>query len=160
MPKLEWHDDNATLAKIKTQVMHGELIILVMPTSFDFSLDLAACDCREESGLLTYCQPTITLTILAKQNDVLALQDIANAADNAGLTVDIDAGEGHLGFRQPRPRWYEWFAPSPACCWAGIKRERRRQRLLVAIPGGTNFPTDRWTPPYQDHPWLPSYPSQ
>jgi len=96
MPKLQWHDDTATIAKIKTQLMREEPVILIMPAGFDFSLDAAACDCREESGLLTYCQANTALSSLAEQNDIPALQEIGDAADNAGLTVDIDAGEGRL----------------------------------------------------------------
>ncbi len=96
MPKLEWHDDKATLAKIKTQVMREEPVILVMPAGFVFNLDATACDCRKESGLLTYCQAAKTMSILAEQNNIPDLQEIGSAADTAGLTVDIDAGENRL----------------------------------------------------------------
>jgi len=96
MPKLEWRDDKATIAKIKTQLMREEPVILTMPAGFDFSLDAAACDCREESGLLTYCKANTALSSLAEQNNIPTLQEIGDTADNAGLTVDIDAGEGHL----------------------------------------------------------------
>ena len=96
IPKLQWHDDEATLAKIKTQVMREEPVILVMPAGFDFSLDAATCDCREESGLLTYCEANKALSILAKQNDVPVLQEIGNAANTAGLTVDINPTAGYL----------------------------------------------------------------
>jgi len=96
MPILEWRDDKATIAKIKAQLMHEEPVILTMPAGFDFNLDAAACDCREEFGLLTYCKANTALSSLAEQNNVPALQAIGDAAYNAGLTVDIDAGEGHL----------------------------------------------------------------
>jgi hypothetical protein len=96
MPKLKWNDDKATLAKIKNQVMREEPVILVMPTGFDFSLDATACDCREESGSLTYCEANKALSILAKQNNYLNLQEVGNAANSAGLTVDINPTEGYL----------------------------------------------------------------
>lgn len=96
IPKLEWSDDKATLAKIKTQVMREEPLILVMPAGFDFSLDATACDCREESGLLTYCEANKAFSTLAKQNNFLGLQEIGDAANTAGLTVDIDPAEGYL----------------------------------------------------------------
>lgn len=96
MPILEWRDDKATIAKIKAQLMREEPVILTMPAGFDFSLDAAACDCREESGLLTYCKANTALSRLAEQNDMPALNEIGDTADNAGLTVDIDAGEGRL----------------------------------------------------------------
>jgi hypothetical protein len=96
IPKLEWNDDKASLAKIKTQVMREEPVILVMPAGFDFSLDATACDCREESGLLTYCEANKALSILAKQNNFLDLQEIGNAANTAGLTVDVNPTEGYL----------------------------------------------------------------
>jgi len=96
MPKLEWRDDTATIAEIKAQLVREEPVILTMPTGFNFSLDAAACDCREESGLLTYCQVNTALSSLAEQNNIPTLKEIGDAADNAGLTVDIDAGEGCL----------------------------------------------------------------
>jgi len=96
MPILEWRDDKATIAKIRTQLVREEPVILTMPAGFDFSLDAAACDCREESGLLTYCKANTALSNLAEQNNIPALKEIGDAADNAGLTVDIDVGEGHL----------------------------------------------------------------
>jgi len=96
MPKLEWSDDKPTIAKIKTQLMREEPVILIMPAGFDFSLDTATCDCREESGLLTYCQANTALSSLAKLNNATALQEIGDAADTAGLIVDIDVGEGRL----------------------------------------------------------------
>jgi len=96
IPKLEWRDDTATIAKIKVQLMREEPVILTMPAGFDFSLDAAACDCREESGLLTDCRANTALSSLAEQNNIPALQEIGDAADNAVLTVDIDADEGRL----------------------------------------------------------------
>jgi len=96
MPKLEWRDDKATLAKIKTQVMREEPVILVMPAGFDFDLDATACDGHEESGSLIDCKANRALSILAEQNDAPDLQEIGNAANAAGLTVDINPTEGYL----------------------------------------------------------------
>jgi hypothetical protein len=75
MPKLEWSDNKATIAKIKAQLMREEPAILIMPVGFDFNLGSPACNCREESGLLTYCKANMALSSLAKQNDIPALGD-------------------------------------------------------------------------------------
>lgn len=96
MPKLEWHDDKGTLAKIKTQLMREEPVILVMPAGFDFNLDAPACDCHEASGVLTECQANKALSILAEQNNVPNLQEVGNAASTAGMTLDINPTEGYL----------------------------------------------------------------
>ncbi|MEJ2376446.1 MAG: hypothetical protein P8Y71_13865 [Pseudolabrys sp.] len=96
MPKLEWRDDKGTLAKIKTQVMREEPLVLVMPAGFDFSLDASACDCHEESGILTDCEAKKALAILAEQNNVPNLQEVGHATTTAGLTVDINPAEGYL----------------------------------------------------------------
>ena len=96
LPKLEWRDDTATIAEIKTQLVREEPVILIMPTGFDFSLDAAACECREKSGLLTYCKANTTLSSLAEKNNISALKEIGVAADNAGQVVDINADQGHL----------------------------------------------------------------
>lgn len=96
MPKLTWHDDKGTLAKVKTQVMREEPMILVMPTGFDFALDAAACDCQGASGILTDCKANKALSALAEQNNVPSLQAIGDATSAAGLTVDVDPAEGFL----------------------------------------------------------------
>ncbi|HKK04952.1 MAG TPA: hypothetical protein VKA50_03795 [Gammaproteobacteria bacterium] len=96
MPKLEWRDDKSTLAKIKAQVMREEPVILVMPAGFDFSLDATACDGHEESGLLIDCKANRALSMLAEHNDAPNLQGIGNAANSAGLLVDINPAEGYL----------------------------------------------------------------
>jgi len=96
MPKMQWEDGNATLAKIKTQLMREEPVILVMPEGFDFSLDATSCGCREEQGLLTYCDPNEAFSMLAKQNGIPGLQQVGDAASTAGLVVDIDPTDGYL----------------------------------------------------------------
>ena len=96
MPKLQWKDDAATMAKIKLQVKREEPVILVMPSGFDFSLDAAACKCREEHGMLTYCEANRTLSVLAEQNGAPVLKEIGPVVHDAGLTVDIDSTEGYL----------------------------------------------------------------
>lgn len=96
MPKLEWRDDKATLAKIKTQVMREEPVVLVMPAGFDFNLDATACGCREEFGIMTDCEAAKALSALAEGNDVPDLQEIGNAATTAGLTVDINPTSAYL----------------------------------------------------------------
>lgn len=96
MPKIEWNDDKAILAKINTQLMREEPVIVLMPPGLNFTLDSAACGCREESGILTDCRGNTTLTHLAKQNDISALQEIGEFAEKAGLTVDVDPAQGHL----------------------------------------------------------------
>ena len=96
MPKLQWNDDKATVAKINTQLMREEPVIILMPAGLNFDLDSAACGCREESGILTDCRANTTLTGLAKQNGISALQEIGESAENAGLTVDVDPVQGRL----------------------------------------------------------------
>jgi len=61
-PKFECNDDKATLAKINTQLMREEPVIVLMPPSLNFTLDSATCGCREESGILIDCRANTTLT--------------------------------------------------------------------------------------------------
>lgn len=90
MPRLEWQDDKATLAKIKTQIMREEPVILIMPQAFNFKLDASALSCEESSGLLLNCAPGDTFSALATQNSDTMLADVGAAAEVAGLTVDVD----------------------------------------------------------------------
>lgn len=96
MPKLEWNNDNATMAKIKTQIMREEPIILIMPDGFKYNVDAIACDCTERDDMLINCKAEATLTTLAKENDIPLLTEVGEAAKTAGLTIDIDPEDSRL----------------------------------------------------------------
>ncbi len=96
MPKLEWHDDKVNMARIKTQIMREDPIILIMPPGYNFDLDSTACDCEASEGRILNCDPASALSSLAKLNSDTALEDIGTTAQVAGLIVDIDAANGQL----------------------------------------------------------------
>jgi len=90
MPKLEWQDDKATLARIKAQILREEPLILLMPKDFDAgTIDPGVCEMEE--GCLVDCEPRSTLATLAAANSMPALDEIADAAEEARQRVDVDA---------------------------------------------------------------------
>ena len=96
IPKLEWQDDKGTLARIKSQIMREEPVVLIMPEGFKFDLDAEACACRQESSLLIDCAPDTALSMLAENNAIPALDDIGSVTKVAGLVLDIDSGQQQL----------------------------------------------------------------
>ncbi|VAW97757.1 hypothetical protein MNBD_GAMMA21-2955 [hydrothermal vent metagenome] len=96
IPKLDWQDDKATVARIKSQIMREEPVVLIMTDDFKFDLDLETCGCRQESDLLIDCEPGSALSMLAKLNAIPALDDIGSAAKVAGLVIDIDSNQKQI----------------------------------------------------------------
>ena len=97
MPKLEWKDHKGTLARVKNQISHEEPVILIMPAGFNFELNsTAACQYDEGSDIYYDCAPSSVLTSLAQKNSDSTLQEVATVAEDAGLTVDVDAENRRL----------------------------------------------------------------
>jgi len=96
MPKLEWNDDKATIAKIKTQIMREEPVILIMPEGFKYNVDAIACNCTERAELLIECRPDVAMSTLAEHNAMPMLREIGEAAKSAGMRIDIDPEDSRL----------------------------------------------------------------
>jgi len=43
MPKIDWHDDKVTLARIKAQINLQEPVIIRLPDEFDLTVNALAC---------------------------------------------------------------------------------------------------------------------
>jgi len=96
MPKLKWNNDKATMAKIKTQIMREEPVILIMPEGFKYNVDAIACDCTERAELLIECKPDIAMSTLAEHNTMPMLREVGEAAKATGMRIDIDPEDSRL----------------------------------------------------------------
>lgn len=91
MPKIDWHEDKATLAKIKEQINLQEPIIIQMPVGFNFSVDASACGCEKKPDRLFGCQVQFAFAALAEANNLPALNELGKLAHDKGQVVDIVA---------------------------------------------------------------------
>ena len=91
MPVLDW-GESQTPVKARAQILHQEPVILQMPDDFDTSFDTATVDCKfqEDTGIFYNCDGAKTLDLLANQNHLSGLHDIAKACNQSGSQVDID----------------------------------------------------------------------
>ncbi|MGD2161340.1 MAG: hypothetical protein PVG94_09185 [Gammaproteobacteria bacterium] len=92
MPILDWRDDKAP-QKAKAQILHQEPVILQMPDDFDASVDGDLFDCKREkdTGIFYDCEGGRILQQLATQNNLPALNTVAEACIKSSSQVDIDS---------------------------------------------------------------------
>ena len=90
MPKIDWQDDRATLARIKAQINLQEPLIIRLPDDFNLMLDPVACACEKKSDMLLRCQPQSLFSALAKNNDLPVLNELGKLAHDRGQVVDVD----------------------------------------------------------------------
>ncbi len=90
MPKINWADDKATLAKIKAQITHQEPLIIHLPVDFNLKIDGASCGCSAESSILTGCQADKIFSVLAELNNMSSMNEIGQLAHDKGQVVDVN----------------------------------------------------------------------
>ncbi len=96
MPKIDWHDDKSTVAKIKVQISLQEPIIIRLPGDFNLTLDETDYGCEKKGDLLVGCQALDIFATLATRNDLPVLNEIGKLAHDKGQIVDIDAPNNSL----------------------------------------------------------------
>jgi len=90
MPKIDWQDDKATLAKIKAQINLQEPIIIRVPDDFNLTINANTCGCETKSNMLLRCQPQALFSALAENNNQPILNDLGKLAHDRGQVVDVD----------------------------------------------------------------------
>ncbi len=96
MPKIDWHDDKATLARIKAQINLQEPVIIRFPDNFNLTVDTMACGCETKADMLLRCQPQTLFATLAERNDLPVLNELGKLAHDRGQVVDIDPAKQSL----------------------------------------------------------------
>ena len=96
MPKIDWHDDKATLARIKAQINLQEPVIIRLPDEFNLTVDALACGCETKSGMLLRCQPQALFAALAESNALPVLNELGKLAHDRGQVVDVDPAKQSL----------------------------------------------------------------
>lgn len=97
MPSLAWGGKDSLL-KAKAQIMHGAPLVLDMGSGFDISVDAGACGCRviDEGKRYLGCDAKNTLALLAGINHQPNLASVGEAAERAGLVVDLDLAKSRI----------------------------------------------------------------
>ncbi|VAW72807.1 hypothetical protein MNBD_GAMMA14-1043 [hydrothermal vent metagenome] len=90
IPKIDWQDDKPTQVRIKAQLLHEEPLVLQLPDGFQLDLDTQACGCEGGPDMSLGCQPQAVFTALAEANNLPALVEIGEKAEEAGQVVDVD----------------------------------------------------------------------
>jgi len=90
MPNIDWHNDRATVARIKAQINLQEPVIICFPEGFDLAIDAQACGCEVKADMLLRCQPQALFAALAKSNDLPVLNELGTLAYERGQIVDVD----------------------------------------------------------------------
>jgi hypothetical protein len=90
MPKIDWQNDKATLARIKAQISLQEPVIIYLPEDFKLSFDAAACGCECKAKMQFNCRPQALFSALAKDNDLPSLIELGDLAHVKGQVVDVD----------------------------------------------------------------------
>jgi len=96
MPKINWQNDKATLAKIKIQISLQEPIVICFPEDFNLTVDPLLNECDIKSHMILGCQPVVVFNALAESNDLPILKEIGLQAQESGQVVDIDQLERTL----------------------------------------------------------------
>jgi len=96
MPKIDWHNDKATLAKIKAQINLQEPLIIRLSDDFKLVVDATDCGCESKSNMLLRCQSQAVFAALAKSNDLPVLNELGKLAQDRGQVVDIDPAKHSL----------------------------------------------------------------
>ncbi len=96
MPKIDWCDDKATVARIKAQINLQEPVIIRFPDDFKLTVDALACGCEKKSDMLLRCQSQALFSALAKSNDLPVLNELGKLAHDRGQVVDIDPAKQSL----------------------------------------------------------------
>ena len=96
MPKIDWHNDKATLVRIKAQINLQEPVIIRLPDDFNLTVDTLACGCETKPDLLLRCQPQTLFAALAENNDLPVLNELGKLAHDRGQVVDIDQAKQSL----------------------------------------------------------------
>jgi len=96
MPKIDWQNDKATLARIKAQINLQEPVIIRLPEDFKLTFDAAACACKNKAEMQLYCRPQPLFSTLAESNDLPALIELGNLAHARGQVVDVDLNRRFL----------------------------------------------------------------
>ncbi|MFA7240596.1 MAG: hypothetical protein WC091_10815 [Sulfuricellaceae bacterium] len=94
-PVIAWDGKNSAL-RARAQVMHGEPLILEMGSGFDIGVDAGDCGCRASDEYYMGCDPKCTLSLLAEINHLPALAKVGEAAQQAGLLVDVDGTRSRI----------------------------------------------------------------
>ena len=91
LPVMAWDVENSAL-RARAQILHGEPLILEMGDGFDINVDASDCGCQtvDKGKHLGGCAPKRTLYLLAEANHLPALAEVGEAAEQAGLLVDLD----------------------------------------------------------------------
>ena len=90
MPKIDWQDDKATLARIKAQINLQEPVIIRFPDDFNLTVNALTCGCETKSDMLLRCQPQTLFSALAESNDLPMLNELGKLAHYRGQVVDIN----------------------------------------------------------------------
>ncbi len=97
MPVLNWQEDKAS-QKAKAQILHQEPLIMQMPDDFDFSVngDQFGCMLQEDTGILYNCNGGEIMQQLVTQNQLPAMEGIAEACTESNSQVDIDSAHKRI----------------------------------------------------------------
>lgn len=97
MPVLDWNEDNTPI-KAKAQILRQEPVVLQMPTNFNASLDGDdfGCKLQKDTGELFDCDGGKLLQQLATQNQLPALNIVAEACIESSSQVDIDSARKRI----------------------------------------------------------------
>ncbi|MBS4098819.1 MAG: hypothetical protein KGZ83_18510 [Sulfuricella sp.] len=91
LPVMVWEGKSSVL-RARTLIMRREPLILEMSKSFGIDVDAGECGCRtvDNGRHFLGCDPKCTLSLLADTNHLPALASLGDAAEQAGLLVDLD----------------------------------------------------------------------
>jgi len=92
IPVLKWAGA-ISAKKASAQIHHAEPVILQMPEDFKMSIDAPACGCRQgkKPGSHLDCNVERLLKVLARDNAVPELEEVADVAHAAGQVADLDS---------------------------------------------------------------------
>ena len=85
-------EDSISLKKAEAQVHHAEPVIIQLPEHFNIVIDPKLCCCDKTDNPTHYlnCKIDIVLKILALENDLSELKNLADIAHEAGQVIDIE----------------------------------------------------------------------
>lgn len=91
VPVIAWDGSNSAM-HARAQIFHAEPLILEMDSSFGINMEAGECGCRtiDEGDHYLGCSPKCTLSQLASDNRQPALVRVGEAAEQAGMLVDLD----------------------------------------------------------------------
>lgn len=90
-PLLDWEDEYSA-AKAAAHLLDEACLIILMPREIALDVDPEECGCdlEEDDGVLYSCDPGEALELIAEKNGIDALIEVAEAAAEAGVLLDID----------------------------------------------------------------------